>query len=43
MSVFNSNDQEQAIKWLETLKEKLQVAQGKKFTFLLVGRTGVGK
>jgi small GTP-binding protein len=43
MSVFNSNDEEQARKWLETLKEKLQVTQGKKFTFLLVGRTGVGK
>ncbi|MBW3586554.1 MAG: hypothetical protein KY448_12155, partial [Cyanobacteria bacterium 0813] len=43
MSVFNSNDEDQARKWLETVKEKLQVAQSKKFTFLLVGRTGVGK
>ncbi len=32
-----------AINWLETLKEKLQARQDKKFTFLLVGRTGVGK
>lgn len=43
MSVFNTNDEEQARNWLESLKEKLQVAQGQKFTFLLVGRTGVGK
>jgi len=43
MSVFNNNDEEQAIKLLETVKEKLQLAQSKKFTFLLVGRTGVGK
>ncbi|PSB50136.1 hypothetical protein C7B67_15565 [filamentous cyanobacterium Phorm 6] len=43
MSVFNTNDEEQARNWLESLKEKLQAAQGQKFTFLLVGRTGVGK
>jgi len=43
MSVFNNNDEDQARNWLETLKEKLQARQDQKFTFLLVGRTGVGK
>ena len=43
MSVFNNNDEDQARNWLETVKEKLQARQDQKFTFLLVGRTGVGK
>lgn len=35
--------EEKSISFLKTLQEKLQAARGKKFAFLIVGRTGVGK
>jgi GTPase SAR1 family protein len=39
----DKNSQEEAKHFLEKLGEKFKNERGKKFTFLLVGRTGVGK
>lgn len=40
---YSKDDENKAKEFLENLKEKFQFELGKKFVFLLVGRTGVGK
>lgn len=41
--MLDKNFQEKARHILENMAEKFKIERGKKFTFLLVGRTGVGK
>jgi GTPase SAR1 family protein len=43
MSIIDTSSQEKARNFIAEIIEKLQAQRGNKFTFLLVGRTGVGK